>query len=297
VLISDIDKYDICIIGGGDVIRKESLEIISILNCPKIAVSVTITGQSLSDKIKVLDYIYVRDMNSYNKLIEYGYTKTEYIPDISIILEGNKENGKKIISDLFKKSKSDLYNKVYTIVINAHLIGDSQSRFNYRNMFAKMVDDTVEVIDKTDASFLFIPFSTRFPWDDRVTNGLVNTYTKYYKKNCVIYDNLSTNDLLDIITASDMIITSRFHGIIFGVGNNVPVVTISSHDKLAGFCETIGYDYIDYWGFSAKELRDRINQGGSIKPFDKNKIKSEYREKVHFLRSGQIGKDNINIKI
>jgi polysaccharide pyruvyl transferase WcaK-like protein len=284
LLDEDIDKYDLCILGGGDVVRKESLLLISKLECTKIAVSVTITNQSLDPQLNNLDHIYVRDMSSYNKLLEYGYTKTTYIPDISLILNGDKKRGKKLISKLFKKDNLDLYDKVYTIVVNSHLLGNSESMSSDKTVFLKMIDDVSSVIDRTSASFLFIPFSTKFPWDDRITNGLVNSYTKFYKKNCVIYDNLSVTNSIDIISASDMVITSRFHGLIFGLGNGIPVVTISSHDKISGFCETINEDYINYFEISAKKLEDNIKESKSNKIFDSNKIKNEYLEKVYFLR-------------
>jgi polysaccharide pyruvyl transferase WcaK-like protein len=146
-----------------------------------------------------------------------------------------------------------------------------------------MVNDTAEVIDKTPASFLFLPFSTSFPWDDRVSNGLVNSYSKYYNKNCVIYNKFSVMNYIDIISASDMIITSRFHGLIFGLGNMIPTTVISFHDKMGGFCNTIGKSYIDYWNFSALEL-DRGIDNAEIIDIDSKKIKEEYREKIYFLR-------------
>jgi polysaccharide pyruvyl transferase WcaK-like protein len=287
VLDEDVDKYELCIIGGGDVIREKSLKHISRLNCPKISISVTITSLSLFPDIHILDHIYVRDMSSYNNLIKFGYDKVTYIPDISIILEGNKENGDRLISRLFEKNNCDKYNKVYTIVVNSHLVGNSTTSFKDKIMFFKMTNDTVECIDNTPASFLFLPFSTSLPWDDRISNGLVNSYSKFYKKNCVIYDNLSVSDSIDIISASDMIISSRFHGLIFGLGNNIPTVTISFHDKMSGFCDTIGKSYIDYWNFSASELNKHINKSEVVN-IDREKIKQEYREKIHFLWKGQV---------
>lgn len=279
----DADKYDLCIIGGGDVVREKSLRLISKLKCTKISISVTITSQSLVPEIFNLDHIYVRDMSSYQNLLNFGYKSVTYIPDISIVLKGDKANGNKLIDNIFIENRSDRYSKVYTIVVNSHLIGNSTSSTKENNMFFKMVNDTAEVIDKTPASFLFLPFSTSLPWDDRVSNGLVNSYSKYYKKNCVIYNKLSVSNYIDIISASDMIITSRFHGLIFGIGNMIPTTVVSFHDKMGGFCNTIDKDYIDYWNFSALEL-DKGISSAKIVDIDSKKIREEYREKIHFLR-------------
>ena len=277
------DKFDLCIIGGGDVIRENSLRYISIFKCTKISISVTITSLSLIPEINILDHIYVRDILSYNKLLNYGYKNFTLITDISIILKGDKNRGKNLITQLFKNNKSEKYSKVYTININAHLIGKASTSSKDTNMFYKMLYETVELLDRTSASFLFLSFGTSLPWDDRVSNGLVNSYAKFYKKNCVIYDVLSLQDSLDIISASDLIITSRFHGLIFGLGNNIPTIPISFHDKMKGFCETINKKYINYWNFSSFELEKYISEVESEK-IDTNKIKNDYRETIHFLQ-------------
>lgn len=284
ILDSDINRFDLCIIGGGDVVREASLRMISKMKCPKISISVTITAISLIPEIYILDHIYVRDISSYDNLIKYGYKNVTYIPDISMVLEGDRENGKKIISKLFDKSKSEKYSKVYTIVVNAHLLGNLNTPHKNKIMFSKMASDMVDVIDRTSASFLFIPFAVSLPWDDRVSNALVNSYTKFYKKNCVVYDKLSVSDSIDIISASDMVITSRFHGLIFGLSNNIPTVTISFHDKMSGFCKTIDKSYIEYWEFSANEMERHMDNANLKVEFNKNKIKEEYREKIYILQ-------------
>lgn len=278
------DNYDLCILGGGDVVRKEALDKISFFNCPKISMSVTITDQSLSDKIFILDHIYVRDMTSYHKLINYGYTNVTYIPDISLVLKGDKDNGKKKISTIFSQNNCDLYDNIYTIVINAHLLGNPNSKSKDRITFLKFIDDVSTLIDRTNASFLFLPFSVNLPWDDRVTNGLVNSNTKFYNKNCVLYDKLELGDFLDIIAASDMMIASRFHGLIFGLSNNIPVATISFHDKISGFCDTINETFIDYYSFSIKELERKIMNPKVNVAFGEGQIKNEYLQKVCLLR-------------
>jgi polysaccharide pyruvyl transferase WcaK-like protein len=278
------DIYDLCIIGGGDVVREHSLKSVSKLSCPKIALSVTITKQSLSADVHLLEHIYVRDNKSYDTLKEFGYDRVTYLPDISCILTGNVENGKKLISSIFKSNNLEQYEKVYTIVINSHLLGNSQSKNKDKIFFDKMVTDISEMIDRTPASFLFIPFSTRFPWDDRITNGLVNSYTKYHKKNCVIYDKLSVDESLDIISASDLLITSRFHGLIFGLANHIPLVTISFHDKISGFCETVEECYIDYYNLNLNDLELQLKNSRVNNKLNANKIKNDYLEKVYLLR-------------
>ena len=53
------------------------------------------------------------------------------------------------------------------------------------------------------------------PWDDRVSNGMVASFCKFWKKNVVLYDELEVQDALDIISAADVVISSRLHSTIF----------------------------------------------------------------------------------
>lgn len=279
----DENKYDLCIIGGGDVVRQRALRIVSTLKCPIITLSVTITNQSICSELKSVEHFYVRDEKSLQTLIDNGYTNATYIPDISIILEGDKVNGKQLISNLFLNNGLELYEKVYTVVINSHLLGDSQSKVRDKVIFDKMINDISELADSTNASFLFIPFSTRFPWDDRVTNGLANSFTKFSDKNCVIFNPLTITESIDIIAASDLLITSRFHGLIFGIGNQIPTITISFHDKISGFCETIKQNYLDYYNMDFKQFKNQIREVTINTNINRQKIKNDYIEKVYLL--------------
>ncbi len=277
-----LKEYDLCILGGGDIVCKQNLDKIKKIKCPKIALSVTITKNSLSKDIEILDYIYVRDIYSKQLLIEYGYTNCDYIPDVSLVLEPNKEVGKKLIDKYFKESKSDQYSNVCTLIVNAHLLPTPGSPSKLKNNFYKFVDDLVEFMDTTPMSFLLVPYSTSYPWDDRVTNSLVNSQCKYFNKNAVIFDKLDVQETLDIISASDLVITTRFHGLIFGLAAQVPTITISSHDKNTYFLNTIGMDYLNYWCFDSEKLKKMVDVKNTSKINFDDEIK-KYNE-IRFLQ-------------
>lgn len=282
---SHIDaNYDLCIIGGGDIINKSNLQQIIKLSCPKIAMSVTVTKLSICEELKCLDMLYVRDHLSLSVLHNNGFFNSDYIPDIALCLTGNKENGKSLIANYFKENHSEHYKKVCTVVVNGHLWGTQSTISKFKNVFFKHVDDLVDVMDSTNMSFLFVPFSIRAPWDDRVTNSFTSSQCKFWKKNCVIYDKLDVQSNLDIIAASDLIISSRFHGAIFGLGCNVPTVMISSHDKTSGFLNTINTPYADYWTTSYKEIK-RMVDGAYITDDAKNtKIDLVKYNEIRFLQ-------------
>ena len=284
--ISDMN-FDLCIIGGGDVICKSNLIKCSKLNCKKIAISVTITNNSLTTELKILDYIYVRDELSLNNLKKIGFNNCELLPDISLVLSGNNVNGLKLINESFKTNMSDRYEKVYAITINAHLLGNYNSESKIKTKFFSFVDEISSFIDNTNASFLFIPFSTRFPSDDRISNSYTNSQCKYYNKNSVIFDTLSVQDTLDVISACDFNITTRFHGLIFSQCVDTPCITISFHDKFEGYLKTINQDYINYYDFSLKKINEFLvnNDIYSDKKgiYKQQTLIDKYRA-IHFIR-------------
>lgn len=278
-------KYDLCIIGGGDVIREENVKKALDIGCPVIAISVTITNQSLCNDLHLLDHIYVRDEKSVQVLKDFSYDNVTYIPDISLILTGNFQKGREIIESVFKKNDLELYESVYAIVVNAHLLASHRHKAYDYLAFHKMIEDFSDLVDNTDSSFIFIPFSTKTPWDDRITNGLVNANAKFHSKNCVIMDDdLSVYDVINIITASNRLITTRFHGLIFGLATNTPTTTISFHDKISGFCETIGQNYIDFYNLNIKDLTNQVKNSTTNGKINIQQIKKDYLEKVHLLR-------------
>jgi polysaccharide pyruvyl transferase WcaK-like protein len=285
---TDTDKdfheqgYDLCIIGGGDIICKQNLDIISTLKCPKIALSVTITRNSLIEEINILDFIYTRDVYSEQLLIDYGYYNCDYIPDVSLVLDPNVENGKKLIRNYFQESKSDQYEKVCSLIVNAHLLPTPESPSKLKSSFDKFINDLAEFMDTTSMSFLLVPYSMQYPWDDRVTNSYINSQCKYFNKNAVIFDKLDVQETLDIIGASDLVITTRFHGLIFGLASQVPTITISSHDKNTYFLNTIEMDYLDYWNFNSEKLKEMLDEKNTSTIDFKERIK-KYNE-ICFLQ-------------
>lgn len=250
--------YDVKVIGGGDVVRQSALQKIK----PDIAVSVTITAQSLCPEIYDLQHIYVRDEQSAAVLQEFGYTKYTYLPDISIILQGNRVKTNKI-----------------GIISNAHLLPTPGFKYQDRLFFDKFVQDMAALSD-ISGPVTFIPFSTAAPWDDRVTNGLINSQCQNWKKNDVIYEPCSVKATIDKICECDLVITTRFHGLIFALGNHVPVITLSFHDKFSGFCKSIDQPYLDYYNYTYKQLLQAV-ETATVNDI----MYPHYDKKVHLLRS------------
>ncbi|NIQ15590.1 MAG: hypothetical protein GTO02_14690, partial [Candidatus Dadabacteria bacterium] len=51
----------------------------------------------------------------------FDHHSVQCYPDFTFILEGNKANGEKLIKDLFKKYKAELYENIVILTLNSFL--------------------------------------------------------------------------------------------------------------------------------------------------------------------------------
>lgn len=245
-----LDEYDIYILGGGDCLNENILNKFSKITKPKHIMSVTVSKEfdpKLFDNYK---NIIVRDEESCRLLSKIGI-KSELYPDFSVCLEYSAYRGNRLINWMYNRDGHDLYNKKIAIVINSHLLPLHNSPSYENSRFEKFANDLAITIDNVPASFIFIPFSTKQPWDDRISNGIVSHKCKWWKKNITILNEMTVRDTIDILSACDACISSRLHSSIFSAITEVPFIDVSHSHKNKYFLNTIKYEkasfgYIDY---------------------------------------------------
>jgi len=250
--VKDADAY---IIGGGDVLTKKLLQTFTAIDKPKHIMSVTVSEDFDSQLLKGYRTIIVRDKNSRERLLKSGVDSLLY-PDFSFCLDYNKERGHALVQKLFAANKHELYHKKIGIVINGHLLPPHGASAFEQSRFERFAFDLSIAIDQTPASFVFIPFSTKQPWDDRISNGIVASRCKWWKKNAIFFDDLSVTDTLDIISSCDSVISTRLHSSIFSTATEVPFIDITHNHKNRYFLETIGYqkNSIGFADFSSTKM-------------------------------------------
>jgi polysaccharide pyruvyl transferase WcaK-like protein len=241
------------ILGGGNVLNKEFLEVFNKIDNKKLCVSV---GATETHNINS-NQIYVRDINSL-KLIP----NSKYIPDLAFALTPNKDHGKELIKKLFKKKRIDLYEKIIICCPNSHLCDKRNSLTRDHLSYEKFCFEMAKLADETSASFIFLPFCRSMPWDDRTVCYNIASKCHFWNKNIVISDELDVQDVLDIISASTLTINQRLHATIFSCISEVPFIDIVHHDKNKSFLETIERKdlMVSYWDFSPFFLKEKINQ-------------------------------------
>lgn len=244
----DLSNIDMIVLGGGDIVKKSFINQLKNINLPKIAVSVTLTNDSDLENLSIFDKILVRDVLSF-ELGKKHHKNIALMPDFSFALEPNRQRGLDIINDKFKDEGKQPSSKKIVVALNSYISynhDDAMSRDVIA--FQKMIHELARMSEKMDTSWIFLPFSVRSPWDDRSPSSWLaeRCKTKYYK-NLTIYDKLSVQDTLDIISGADAMISSRLHSTIFSTISGIPFVDILHHNKNFGFLKTIGREDWGFW--------------------------------------------------
>lgn len=247
---------DACVLGGGHVLSETFLKKTLQIPCKsKIAMSVSAGNETPFELLSQFQMVYGRDLRTVSLLKEKGIPSC-YMPDVAICLKPNPENGNAWLKSRYQAEKLELYQRKIVVVLNAHLIqGKPDILARDYIKFLAAVQDLSKVADQTMASFVFLPMSTGFPYDDRVPNGFVASRCKFWRKNLVIYERLDVQTTLDIISACDAVISTRLHSSIFSFTAHVPFIDLTHHDKTRGFTESINWDHkLSYWNFSTNDV-------------------------------------------
>ena len=254
---------DICILGGGDILSEKYVRLALKANVKKRFIfSCSVNKNTPFDLLKGFDGIIIRDKQSYSLLKENGIDSI-LAADAAFCLQPDPIAGKQLLKTMFHDNNLELYSRVVGVVLNGHL-GQASDAMLTRDFLTlnKAAQDIATVADSTSASFVFFPMSTGVPHDDRVTNSMASSRCKFWKKNLVIYDRLSVQQTLDLISAFDARISTRLHSSIFGIISGTPFVDLIHHDKNKNYLESCGLQEsgISYWSFGSHQLLSLLNK-------------------------------------
>src|ERR1035437_4229308 len=125
---------------------------------------------SFSNIVDVADFdsVTVRDGKSI-KIAKDSNVDASLVPDFAFALTPNAVRGKELITKIFDNEKSERYEKVIVVAINGFLIPTDLTMDRDAMDFRTMVYELGKCFDTTCASFLFIPFGSKAPPDDRIS--------------------------------------------------------------------------------------------------------------------------------
>ena len=256
---------DAFILGGGDVLSPAFLSQLKDVKQPKHIISASANEHIEPKSLESFSNIFVRDYKSL-EIMNKKKIKATYAPDIAFCLSGNQLNGKKLIKDHFKKQKRELYEHCVAVVVNCFLAEDHANSFDVRKAFCfhDVSYKLAHTLDFTNASFIFIPFGQEPPWDDRVSNLWVANKAKFWQKNLCVWTEPNVQNVLDMISGVDAIISTRLHSTIFAMATKTPFIDITHNHKNRWLLETtakknhsVNYEALDVENFKLK-LNDLI---------------------------------------
>lgn len=236
-------------LGGGDVLQKSFMAQLAKTDAPKYAMSVNLKQKNIGLYHHIFKQLFVRNVCQADD-------KVLSVPDFSFVLQANPERGKEIIKSVYQQYKGDLYNKVIVVVLNAYLCSGEAALARDHINFDKVCYDLAKIMDTTSASFLMVSFGNGFPNNDRLAASPLYTKCKFWKKNVVLFKELSVQGTLDVVSAANMLIGSRLHASIFACIGGTPFIDLTHHDKTTLFLESINKDWgVNYWNFNTERLK------------------------------------------
>tara|TARA_B100001778_G_scaffold334019_1_gene344013 strand:- start:2472 stop:3452 length:981 start_codon:yes stop_codon:yes gene_type:complete len=247
-------EADYHILGGGDIVSPSFTK-----NKFDSVMSVSFPAHANPEQLKDCERIWVRDELSLSNAENLGL-KAELVPDFAFALRPNPADGLRKIRSLFKSEELDLYSQRIAVVINSHVSAASDSLASKYIQFERFAWEIASLADNFPASFIFIPFGTSPPWDDRSAAASAASKCKFWKKNCCVYNRLSVQETLDVLSACDAAISMRLHSSIFCTVGHTPFLDITHNHKNPNFLKTIGkQDWsIPYGSFCKESAKTKL---------------------------------------
>lgn len=272
-----IDSADEYVIGGGDVVSFSALDSMIKIRNNKHMMSVSFPDNVYDRHFDSYYRIWVRDQYSLDNAIKSGIKNAKIVPDFAFSLNADQRRGNRILKDIFKKENLDLYSSRIGIIMNAHMMPGHNCSAVKSSAFEKFTWELSSFCDNYSASFVFIPFGTSFPWDDRAAASAVASKCKFWKKNCAIYERMKVQDTLDLISSLDATINARLHGSIFSTIGATPFIDITHNHKNINFLKTINEERnaIEYASFQKEKLKTMIDE----RILCKNKYSADLKRK------------------
>jgi polysaccharide pyruvyl transferase WcaK-like protein len=258
-----VEESDGFVLGGGDILAPQMVAQLDGVNKPKHVISATASNPNVpADKLKAFESIFVRDYASIELLQEKGVHAC-WLPDVAMVLRGNPKKGQERIKNLFARNNSDKYDKVVVVVVNSYLLNEDHPESETKKFvnFMKFAQEMASVCDSTPASFLFLPFGGRMPFDDRISGSFVASKCKFWQKNAIVFDDPDVQAALDIFAAADCVVSTRLHSSILACGQGTPFLDVTWNHKGKWFLETVGQQKLSmsYRSFDAVGAAEMID--------------------------------------
>lgn len=247
------EETDIIILGGGDVLNNYFLDqLIKKFNGKPnkiIAVSVGLPYTNIlnTNKLEILDYIFIRTEQDISLFNKYFDKRIKYIPDLSVYIKDiplKKSKDYSIVKNTIKKIDS----KIVCISLNRHIYRkDNIDNYN-------KIIDTFEKFTRYLITFgffvVFVPYNTNNLENENdilIHNDIVNKIKYSNPKllnNIINIDfTITANEILDLYKYSYTNVVMRFHACLFSIYSETPMLPVFTTRKIKNLLLDTNWNY------------------------------------------------------
>ena len=235
---------DLLVFGGGNIISKDFWAFKSLeglkgkqimflnVNLTKSVYDEQEIKSNLLNNLRELNAAWVvRDLESQLILSEYKIEST-VIPDIvSTVQLPNKPKKRQLL-----------------IFLNQHYFEpmwkNDLMKFHQTLFCSYAIAKHADWMNFYDWQVVFVPCQVTPIADDRIPAAFTYNVCIGHSKKKWIDVMLSTEEILDLIAESELVITMRLHPAIVAISNNIPTILISFHDKFDNIMKDYGLENI-----------------------------------------------------
>lgn len=226
-IIENCDHY---ILGGGDVVKDFYINNIPNnvnLNC--IGVGLGYESESILLKKLNLNSIFIRNKKDVKILEDIGI-KSKYTPDIVFKLKKPDT-----INENIKSNRKNLA-VILTDHVNPSVVNKNIKEFNYNEYFKWELAEALDILCEYYKIY-FIALSDSYCAIDNKMHMDVQSRMNFGYKTSLIIESKNPFRLMDTLQQMDVVLSMKFHGMIFSNICHVPFINIGKSRKTQEYCK------------------------------------------------------------
>lgn len=261
-------SHDMVVLGGGAVVAPYYLECMDKIDCPKYALGVSISYLSEMDLVKdTFKHVYLRDASDVEEMRHKVSYPVDYIPDLSFFYTPTGGDIRKKYAPCTKRKSLGV---MLTDYVNPAIDRDPKEFSKRANSFRVNLAEELTILHRQGWDIYFIPLSTGGYGNDIRINLDVVSWMR--EESIQVYDTLSPQDCIDLISQMDLTLCMKFHAHLFSMIAGVPFVSMGFTRKVDLFLQAhdlkryVGAQFNEQGDFDTSRLRDVVEEAMADKP-------------------------------
>lgn len=155
--------------------------------------------------------------------------------------------------------------------------------------FAQTCD---RLIDQYQCPVWFVPMCTAPGIDDRRAAAYVVDRMRRKNQAVHVQQPMSRDQVAEQIASSHLVLSQRFHGLVFSILSGVPFIAISGHSKIENLVEELQYGgIVNYYGYSMLAFREALVHASNTQTFQPyvQKAKQEWSDMSVAIKTALFG--------